>query len=77
MKFQIKINSFNTLEEVAGYWSKEDYIQLLDLFGFPDAETADEGSLKELLMMAITDYEPNEAATIVLEYKLSEDLKKG
>jgi hypothetical protein len=77
MKFQIKINSFNTLDEVAGYWSKDDYIQLLDLFGFPDAETAEEGSLKELLMMAITDYEPNEAAAIVLEYKLSEDLNKG
>jgi hypothetical protein len=28
-------------------------------------------------MMAITDYEPNEAAAIVLTYKLSEDLSKG
>ncbi len=77
MKFQIKINSFKSLEEVSDYWSPADYIQLLDLFGFPDAESASEDSLKELLMMAITDSEPNEAAAIVLEYKLSNDLNKG
>jgi hypothetical protein len=77
MKFQIRINSFKTLEEVADYWSKEDYIQLLALFGFPDGESAKADTLKELLMMAITDYEPNEAAAIVLEYKLSDQLKSG
>ncbi|MCS4435344.1 hypothetical protein [Aquiflexum gelatinilyticum] len=77
MKFQIKITSFKTLDQVKDYWSSADYIQLLDLFGFPDAESAEEGSLRELLMMAITDYEPNEAAAIVLTYKLSGDLSKG
>jgi hypothetical protein len=77
MKFQIKITSFKTLDQVADYWTTADYIQLLDLFGFPDAESAEEDSLRELLMMAITDYEPNEAAAIVLTYKLSEDLSKG
>jgi hypothetical protein len=77
MKFQIKINSFKTLDEVSDYWSTADYIELLGLFGFPDAESSEEDSLRELLMMAITDYEPNEAAAIVLEYKLSDDLNKG
>jgi hypothetical protein len=77
MKFQIKINSFKTLDEVSDYWSTADYIELLGLFGFPDAESSDEDSLRELLMMAITDFEPNEAAAIVLEYKLSDELNKG
>ena len=77
MKFQIKINSFITLEEVSNYWTTADYIQLLDLFGFPDGESADKESLKDLLMMAITDHEPNEAAAILLAYKLSDDLSKG
>ncbi|MCR9015314.1 hypothetical protein [Aquiflexum gelatinilyticum] len=77
MKFQIKITSFKTLDQVKDYYSAADYIQLLDLFGFPDAESAEEDSLRELLMMAITDYEPNEAAAIVLTYKLSGDLSKG
>ncbi|WP_114749337.1 hypothetical protein [Pleomorphovibrio marinus] len=77
MKFQIRINSFKTLEEVVDYWSKEDYVELLALFGFPDGESAKEDTLKELLMMAITDHEPNEAAAIVLEYKLSDQLNSG
>ncbi|WP_373520834.1 hypothetical protein [Aquiflexum sp.] len=77
MKFQIKIISFKTIDEVLDYWSTADYIELLDLFGFPDAESASEDTLRELLLMAITDYEPNEAAAIVLEYKLSDDLSKG
>jgi hypothetical protein len=77
MKFQIKINAFQTLDEVPDYWSKEDYVKLLALFGFPDGENAKEENLKELLMMAITDFEPNEAAAIVLEYKLSDHLNSG
>jgi len=77
MKFQIKINSFITLEEVSNYWTTADYIQLLDLFGFPDGESAVKESLKDLLMMAITDHEPNEAAAILLAYKLGDDLSKG
>jgi hypothetical protein len=31
----------------------------------------------ELLSMAITDFEPNEAAAIVLDYKLSDSLNEG
>jgi len=77
MKFQIKINSFITLEEVSDFWTTADYIKLLDLFGFPDAESADKDSLKELLLMAITDHEPNEAAAILLEYKLSDGPEQG
>lgn len=77
MRFQIKINSFKTLDEVKDYWSTDDYIQLLDLFNFPDAASASKDSLRELLMMAITDFEPNEAAAIVLEYRLGEELTKG
>jgi hypothetical protein len=34
-------------------------------------------NLSELLSMAITDFEPNEAAAIVLDYKLSDSLNEG
>ncbi len=77
MKFQIKINSFKTVDETPEYWTQEDYIKLLELFNFPDAESASSESLRELLMMAITDFEPNEAAAIVLDYKLSGELNAG
>lgn len=77
MKFKIKINDATTVEEIADYWSTEDYVQLLEKFNYPDAANAAKDTLNELLLMAITDYEPNEAAAIVLEYKLSNQLNDG
>ena len=77
MKFQITIQNASTIEEVKEYWSIEDYIQLLERFNYPDADKAEKNSLRELLMMAITDFEPNEAAAIILEYKLGDQLNEG
>lgn len=77
MKFQIKINSATTIEEVSDYWSSKDYIQLLEKFDYPDAEKANKDTLRELLLMAITDFEPNHAAAILLDYKLSDQLNEG
>ncbi len=77
MKFNIKLNSASTLEEIENYWKDEDYIQLLELYNFPDAETIKPENLKEMLYMAISDFEPNEAAEILLTYKLSDSLNEG
>lgn len=77
MKFQIKITSAATVEETEDYWTADDYVVLLDKFNYPNAEIGDSNTLKELLLMAITDYEPTEAATILLDYKLSEHLNVG
>ncbi|WP_367773519.1 hypothetical protein AB3G33_06500 [Flavobacterium sp. WC2421] len=77
MNYQIIIKRIDTVNEVEGYWSDEDFIQLLEKFNFPDAATAEKKNLPELLEMAISDYEPNEAAEIVLTYKLSEELNEG
>lgn len=77
MKFHIKLDSATTIEEIENYWRNDDYIKLLELFNFPDAETIKPENLKEMLFMAISDYEPNEAAEIILTYKLSENLNEG
>ncbi|WP_426091897.1 hypothetical protein [Flavobacterium sp. DSR3-2] len=77
MKYQITINSTNTVDEIEEYWTNEDYINLLEKFDYPDASDADPATLRELLFMAISDFEPRDAAVVVLEYKLSEDLNEG
>lgn len=77
MDYKIEISKISTAEEVEGYWAKEDYVQLLEKFNYPDASNAESENLSELLSMAITDYEPREAALIVLEYKLSNLLNEG
>ena len=77
MKYNIKINSIKTIDEIQGYWSTDDYLQLLEKYNFPDAGTAKKETLHELLLMAITDFEPKEAAIIVLTHKLGDLLTEG
>lgn len=77
MKYQIKINSATTVEESNDYWTNNDYVQLLGKYNYPDGENTPGENLKELLLMAITDFEPNEAAAILLEYKLNDQLNEG
>jgi hypothetical protein len=77
MKYKIEITNITTVEEIEEYWKKEDYVSLLEKFDYPDASDAEKDSLRELLFMAITDFEPKEAAVILLEYKLSDRLSEG
>ena len=77
MKYQITINRANTIDEIEEYWTNDDYVKLLAKFDYPDADGSDRATLKELLFMAISDFEPKDAAVIMLEYKLAEDLNDG
>lgn len=77
MKCQVKIENIETIKEIDGFWSIEDYIELLDMLDFPDAKNVAPEELQEMLSMAITDYKPEEAAEIVLTYKFSDKLNSG
>jgi len=77
MKYHIKINSIKIVDEIKEYWTNEDYVQLLEKFNYPDAEDSNTENLRELLFMAISDFEPGEAAIIVLDYKLANHLNPG
>ncbi|WP_231556160.1 hypothetical protein [Gillisia sp. Hel_I_29] len=76
-KYIINIANVQTVDEIREYWSSEDYISLLDKFNYPDAQDSKPENLRELLFMAITDFEPSEAAKVVLEYKLGDQLSDG
>ncbi|MBY0486257.1 MAG: hypothetical protein K2P85_03565 [Flavobacteriaceae bacterium] len=77
MKVNIEIKSIYAIDEIPNYWTTEDYIALLDAFGFEDGKSLNPEGLFEMLQMAISDFEPNEAAKIILAYKLSNDLCEG
>jgi hypothetical protein len=77
MKYQVKILNVSSVNELESYWSDTDRKNLLELFGFTDFKNSKSGELKELLLMAITDYEADEAARILLGYKLGEVLNEG
>ncbi|WP_462319319.1 hypothetical protein [Marinilabilia sp.] len=77
MQFHVKINDVKTTDELEGAWSLDDYKELMNRFEVPDAETVKDGEVKDFLFMAINEFEPREAAAIVLDYKLSDHLTEG
>ena len=74
MKYHIIINAVKLVESLNDAWNTTDYLQLLNAFGFEDTNNLKPEEIEEMLFMAISDFEPEEAATIVLKYKLSEFL---
>jgi hypothetical protein len=77
MKLKVSIQEVKTVNEFDFYWKSEDFIKLLDEFNFPDADKSKPEDLISLLHMAISDFEPDEAARILLHYKLGEKLNEG
>lgn len=77
MNIKVKIISIKSVNELSFYWSNDDFVQLLDKMNLPDADKLKPDELKEMLYMAITDFEPDEAAEIVLSYKLGDQLNAG
>ena len=77
MKIQLKVNDTKTVNELDFYWQEKDYINLLEAFDYPDAKDVKSSEILEYLFMAISDFEPAEAAEIVLNYKMSDKLNEG
>jgi hypothetical protein len=77
MKIGVKIRGVRYVNEVASYWSDQDFIELLKACDFDDIDQIAQDELKDMLYMALTDFEPEEAAEIVLAYKLGDQLKPG
>lgn len=77
MKYLVKIKDVKTDDELDGAWSNDDFKELLIRFDYTDTEQLKPADLQEYLFMAISDFEPNEAAAILLDYKLSGVLGDG
>lgn len=77
MKYGIKIHKISTVDALSDAWTIEDFKELLKRFDFANDEVNDFKELQDLLFMAIADREPSEAATIVLDYRLSDYLNAG
>lgn len=77
MKIGVKVEDVKTVHELDFYWENEDYKNLLKEFDYPDAEKLKDAEVLDFLFMAISDFEPAEAAEIVLTYKMSDRLNEG
>lgn len=77
MQYTVIINSVKTVDELEDSWNNTDFTELLKKFDYVEAENLKQDELRDYLFMAISDFEPTEAARLALEYKLSEELTEG
>ena len=77
MKYKVNLIDVTSIDEIDGKWSHDDYVQLLDVFEYGDPGEATDLDLKELLYMAITDFEPQEAASLILSHIFNGQLNAG
>jgi len=77
MRFQIRLLDIKSVDKIDNYWTVTDYRNLLEAFEYTDGDSTSDDELFDILSMAITDYEPADAAEIILTYKLKEKLSAG
>jgi hypothetical protein len=77
LHFTVELLKFEIIEELENGWNTDDYRALLVAAEYGDtSEIADE-ELKEMSLIALSDYEPEEAAKIVLTYIFAGTLNAG
>ncbi|HAV14520.1 MAG TPA: hypothetical protein DCX06_13670 [Opitutae bacterium] len=77
MNVHLKIQSFETLDSIPDFWTLRDYHAILERCDIDDFAQMSFPEAEEMLFMALTDMEPDEAAKIILNYKLSDTLRAG
>lgn len=73
----VSVVEFEELTKLDGDWDATDFAALLvklDMDGGPQLDAAE---AKEMCLMALSDLEPDEAAAVLLTYKLAGDLTDG
>ena len=76
-QFKVKVLSFEHIQELPGSWEKNDLISLLNAMDYDNPSEIKDSELKEMCMMSLTDYEPQDAAKIVLDYTIAGRLTNG
>ena len=76
-RYTVESIKFEIIEELPGAWNAENYMQLLDIMDYGDTSDLSPQELMEMCMLSLADYEPDEAASLVLQHIFGERLNKG
>lgn len=75
--FTIQRTNSKTIKELENSWNLGDYIALLDLMEYGDTSQLSIEDASVLCLMSLSDYEPEEAAVLVMTYVFGSKLSKG
>ncbi len=76
-KFELRINTVETVNELPESWSTEGYVALLKRLEFDGIEDVPEDQLRDYAVMALQDLEPAEAAAALIDITLADRLSDG
>ena len=77
VKFRVTVNDLKKVYEVPNGWSIASYKGLLNHIDFEGVDELDPSELKDYLVMALQDLDPEEASQMVLSFLLQNHLKPG
>ncbi len=77
MNYKVKIQDVDVIDEIPNTWSRSEIIDLLELYEMGTAVEGSAEELRELLYLAITEFQPQEAAAMLLKFKLGDDFSDG
>ena len=75
--FRVKRLAFQIIQELPHSWTNNQYKELLEVMEYSDISEISTEDLEEMCLMSLNDFEPEEAAKIVLQYVFSNRLKNG
>lgn len=75
--FKIERLKSKTLHVLDNAWTLQNYKELLDLMEYGDTDSLQADDAKDLCLMSLSDYEPEDACSLVLSYVLGEKLNEG
>lgn len=78
VKFDVEIVSFKKISKIENAWGAEDYKALLSLMDLDDGlDSMNPDELKEMCLMSLNDFKPEEAAEFVLTHLFNEEMTEG
>lgn len=76
-KFELKINTVETVNELPESWSTAAYRELLLQLEFDGLEEVPDDQLRDYAIMSLQDFETAEAAAALIEFTISDRLSDG
>ena len=76
-KFDVCVKELKKVDNIVGMWEDKDYFSLTSMSEVAGRKGVAGEELLEMTIMALQDMEPEEAADIVLEYKLKDPVSAG
>lgn len=76
-EFSLNVISVDEVFDIPGAWENEDFRLILENCEFVDIYQVRDEELKDYAILSLQDYEPEEAAEMLLRMKLSDHLTEG